>query len=354
MRKTYESNKLPIIIVLTQAYGDNEDEDDDDDDDDTDSENNNDKNNKINKSNKNKKKSKKNKLYKSFDNTLYSRCRENLGKRPRDISFIEVIAKPKKMKNSSEIGPIGLDELLFSCIEKAEYACYFACLSAIKVSATKKINDNFLKIKQKIINSKEEFLKKLFEQKGLEEKIFEDIIEKIFMAFSQIENRDNVNQDSFNIIKEMNKKIIDLILEKEEKKFNNYIEDKAKNIACILMDEQILIGKKHDVNFTYQLKDNNEFAFRITYMLKRKFNYASKINAIKNAANLISSTIIDEFRNLFINSYLENLNSNETQTFLKSSITNCFSSEFKEQIKDHINDLKQYQDKYKLNTEKTK
>ena len=49
------------------------------------------------------------------------------------------------------------------------------------------------------------------------------------------------------------------------------------------MDEQTSIEKKYDFGFGNNIKDSNEFAFKLTGIIKMKFKDLSKANAIKNA-----------------------------------------------------------------------
>ena len=140
------------------------------------------------------------------------------------------------------------------------------------------------------------------------------------MTFSLMKNREYVMKSSFDIIKIANERIIELILEKEDKIFRDYIEQKSNLIATILMDEQTSIGKKYDFGFGNSIKDSNEFSYKISGILKSKFKRMSKINAIKNGAEIISSNIIDLFMNCFIESYLKEIRSDDIKTFLENSI----------------------------------
>ena len=178
----------------------------------------------------------------------------------------------------------------------------------------------------------------------MEEKVFEDIIEKIFITFSLMKHRELVTHDTFSIIKKVNEKIIKLVLEKEDKKFRNYIEDKAKHIATILMDEQTTIGKRYDFGFGNNIKDSSEFAYKIDSILKKNFKGQSKINAIKNAVEIISLKIIDSFMNYFFQSYLNEFVSDDVKTYLENSVNECFSTELKNKVNELIKDLKKYQD----------
>ena len=207
----------------------------------------------------------------------------------------------------------------------------------------KKIKDDYLKIKNDISKEKERFLDILYSKK-LEETIFGEIIEKIFIAFSLNNNRQLVTKSTFEYIKKTNEQIIKLILEKEDAIFRDYIEQKALNISTILMDEQTSIGKKYDFGFGNNIKDSCEFAYKITGMLKSKFRRTSKINAINNAARIISLTITDIFMECFVEYYLNELKSDNIKTFLENSIKGCFSSELKNKIDGIINDLKNYQE----------
>ena len=142
----------------------------------------------------------------------------------------------------------------------------------------------------------------------------------------------------------VNEKIIKLVLEKEDKIFRDYIEEKANHIATILMDEQTKIGKKYDFGFGNNIKDSSEFAFKINGILKSKFKGQSKINAIKNAADIISLKIIDSFMNSFVQSYLNEFESDDVKTYLENTVNGCFSSELKNKVNELIRDLKKYQE----------
>ena len=315
LRQTYEGKKLPIILVLTQDLGEVDEEDGEDG---------------------------FKQLYESINKIIEEKCEQSLSNSPKSISLIQILAKEKKLSKKITIPPKGLDILIEKCLEKGEYSSKYACLSAIKFSGEKKIREDYLKIKKDILTEKDRFLDKLFD-KNLEEKIFEDIIEKVFMTFSLMKNREYVMKSSFDIIKIANERIIKLILEKEDKIFRDYIEQKSNLIATILMDEQTSIGKKYDFGFGNSIKDSNEFSYKISGILKSKFKRMSKINAIKNGAEIISSNIIDLFMNCFIESYLKEIRSDDIKTYLENNIKGCFSPALKNKVEGLIKDLKKYQ-----------
>lgn len=207
----------------------------------------------------------------------------------------------------------------------------------------KKIKEDFFKIKKEIFTERDRFLDVFF-QKNTEDKIFEDIIEKVFITFSLLKHRELVTKPSFDIIKNVNMSIIKLILDKEYKIFNNFIEEKANHMATALMDEQSLIGKKYEFGFGDAIKDSSEFSYKMSKLLKSKFKEISKVNAIKNAAKILSLTIIDIFMNCFVESYLREIKNDDNQTFLENSIKGCFPTELKSQINGLIDDLKKYQE----------
>ena len=319
LRKTYQGKKLPIIIVLTQDIGGEEDDDDDEEE-----------------------KEGNKQFIESINKIFEEKCDESLSDKVSSISFVKILAKKKKISKIS-IPPKGLDVLIKKCLEKGEYSSKFACLSAIKISAEKKIREDYLKIKKNILIEKDRFFDVLFNKPSLNN-IFEDIIEKVFMTFSLMEHRELVTKENFEYIKIINNKIIKLILEKEEKIFRDFLEKKADYIAKILMDEQTSIEKKYDFGFGNNIKDSNEFAFKLTGIIKMKFKDLSKANAIKNAAKIVSLKIIDLFMECFINSYLKEVKSDEIKTYLENSINGCLSSELKNKVEGLIKDLKKYQE----------
>ncbi len=322
LRKTYEGKKLPIILVLTQ---DIEEEGDDDDDEE----------------NKNDEDGNK-QLIDSINKIIEEKCGEILSDKAKDITLVKVLAKKKKIGKKIIIPPKGLDILIEKCLEKGEYSSKFACLSAIKISAEKKINEDYRKIKKDILVEKDRFFDILFEKK-IFNNIFEDIIEKIFITFSLITHRELVSRESFDHIKKVNQKIIKIILEKEERRFNEFLENKTNYIANLLMNEQTSVEKKYDIGFGNNIKDSNEFSYLIERQLKQKLKNTSKINAIKNAAQIISLSIIDSFMNYYINDYLIEIKSDDIKTYLENIVPGCISRELKEKIANLIKDLQNYQ-----------
>ena len=325
LRKTYEGKKLPIIMVLTQDIEEDEEDEEDG----------------------------FKQLYDSINKIIEEKCGESLSDNVSHITLIKILAKEKKIGKKITIPPKGLDVLIEKCLEKGEYSSKFASFSAVKFSAEKKIKEDFLKIKKEIFTEKDRFLDVFF-QKNTEDKIFEDIIEKVFITFSLLKHRELVTKPSFDIIKNVNMSIIKLILDKEYKIFNNFIEEKANHIATALMDEQSLIGKKYEFGFGDAIKDSNEFSYKMSKLLKSKFKEISKVNAIKNAAKILSLTIIDIFMNCFVESYLREIKNDDNQTFLENSIKGCFPTELKSQIDGLIDDLKKYQEEKEEKGEKEK
>ena len=310
LRKTYEGKKLPIILVLTQDLGEDDGE-----------------------GNK--------ELIESINKIIEEKCDEKLSDKAQSISFVEVLAKVKKIRKIP-VPPKGLDILIQKCLEKGEYSSKFACLSAIKLSGEKKIKEDYLRIRKDILIEKDRFFDILF-QKQMFETIFEDIIEKVFITFSLMIHRELVSKENFEYIKSVNQKIIKLILDVEDKKFRDFIENKTNYIANMLMNEQTSVGKKYDFGFGNSIKDSNEFAYIISVKLKQKLKRISEINAIKNAAQIISLTIIDTFMSLFIDSYLKEIQSDDIKTYLENSVNGCLSDELKGKIQILIKDLERYQ-----------
>ena len=109
------------------------------------------------------------------------------------------------------------------------------------------------------------------------------------------------------------------------------------------MNEQTSVEKKYDIGFGNNIKDSNEFEFVITKQLDQKLKKISKIYAIKNAAHIISLTIIDMFMKFFINSYLNEIQSDDIKTYLENSVNGCLSVELKGKIQILIKDLERYQ-----------
>ena len=325
LRKTYEGKKLPIIMVLTQDIEDEEEDEEDG----------------------------FKQLYDSINKIIEEKCGESLSDNDSHITLIKILAKEKKIGKKITIPPKGLDVLIEKCLEKGEYSSKFASFSAVKFSAEKKIKEDFLKIKKEIFTEKDRFLDVFF-QKNTEDKIFEDIIEKVFITFSLLKHRELVTKPSFDIIKNVNMSIIKLILDKEYKIFNDFIEEKANHMATALMDEQSLIGKKYEFGFGDAIKDSSEFSYKMSKLLKSKFKEISKVNAIKNAAKILSLTIIDIFMNCFVESYLREIKNDDNQTFLENSIKGCFPTELKSQINGLIDDLKKYQEEKEEKGEKEK
>ena len=325
LRQTYEGKKLPIIMVLTQDIEDEEEDEEDG----------------------------FKQLYDSINKIIEEKCGESLSDNVSHITLIKILAKEKKISKKVTIPPKGLDVLIEKCFEKGEYSSKFASFSAVKFSAEKKIKEDFLKIKKEIFTERDRFLDVFF-QKNTEDKIFEDIIEKVFITFSLLKHRELVTKPSFDIIKNVNMNIIKLILDKEYKIFNDFIEEKANHMATALMDEQSLIGKKYEFGFGDAIKDSSEFSYKMSKLLKSKFKEISKVNAIKNAAKILSLTIIDIFMNCFVESYLREIKNDDNQTFLENSIKGCFPTELKSQIDGLIDDLKKYQEEKEEKGEKEK
>ena len=107
---------------------------------------------------------------------------------------------------------------------------------------------------------------------------------------------------------------------------------------------------KHEFGFGEINKDTNEFAYKMTLILKDKCKNLSVLNTIKNGARIISKNIINIFMDCFIDSYLKEIKSDDNKTFLDNSINGCFSNDLKQKVNSLIKELKAYQDyKYKNN-----
>ena len=169
------------------------------------------------------------------------------------------------------IPPKGLDELIQRCMEKGQSASKFACLSAIKLSAEKRIRNDYLRLKNEMLNEKDMFLDSLFDDQMLDD-AFESVIKKVFGTFSLCHCDQSLSKESLLQIQEINKKIMGLISEKEDKMFRKFIEEKATSIAKVLMDVQTSVAKKHDCGLGSNIKNSEEFEFglekKLTQSLK--------------------------------------------------------------------------------------
>lgn len=90
LRKAYEGNRLPIIIVYTRSY----DEDDED--------------------------GEKKVMFDRVNSVLLEKCDEKISNEAKSISLVEVVAKIKKM--GAVFHPRGLDKLIEICSEKGEFS----------------------------------------------------------------------------------------------------------------------------------------------------------------------------------------------------------------------------------------
>ena len=261
LRKIYQSNSIPIIIVYTRAVNDEDVES----------------MKKFIKDN-----------YKSKDD------------------FVPVLARKEVIKGRYVIEPFGIDELKNISVLRAKKAVnttfYEDYINQIKSKVKNKLDRLEMKLNSYIRKTVENKLK-IMEVGKSNEEIYEDLKNLLFNLLSNYiyNSTDNkprsfISLKSENFLYEFSKKVIQAPMNEFNEKFNHYIIDQSVEISININDK-----KKYDINYyeiieivKYFIDKNKKSLYQTAWLSYIK-------NYIKNICTLFANELKDYSEKIYNN-----------------------------------------------------
>ena len=330
IRKMYNGERLPIIIVNTRAI-----------------------------------KKGVNQFKKKINILLKETFNEEISNEPEKISFIPVLSKKEELIDGTILYPYGLDDLIESCIIKAEHSIHSACINSLQYTAFSRIKKNMENISFELMKQKEDFINNKSNGKTYNLNNKSDLLNEIFnhiiMNYLELSGLIFENPDYSNTYKEIEPQIKEYINEIsdnvnviEKQEFENYetinlkeIKQKLHNFEC-----EKIIEKELNECFNV-LKNSSE----LNEILKADFEDCIKNlsvhNAIFNSASIfydkINNIILTSLNDLFHKIIFEN---EEIKIYISDVIGNKFDDNLKNNLNKLKEDLKAYQDNREKEDEK--
>ena len=244
---------------------------------------------------------------------------ENLG---YNLGWVEVIAKEIEIETGRDppktiVPKKGLSELKKISIEKAKGAVSSACYSAIKKNIREGVSEKLKKtteqIKKYLQEKTEEKINKLTERSEISimtDTITVIIVEIIKLYLSGGGDGDAISSEGYNYIKKFLDDFFTESLKCYLECFKSIINKSAEKYSDQLVQLQIQIGNKHNGNLKI-LKNKNEFELDLRGRVLNKLDSKAKLFCMKNAAKFISEPVREYFSKFIDRKYDEMINNNE-------------------------------------------
>ena len=323
IRQMYSGERLPIIIVCTRAI-----------------------------------KKDVYKFEKKINKILKETCNQEISNEPDKISFIPILSKKEVLIDDSIFYPYGLDNLIKSCMTKAEYSIHSACITSLQYSVFSRIKESMEYISSEIIRQKNDFIYYISNgitynvnnKADLLNQIFNYILKNYLESSGLIfENNDysNFYMGFEQQIKNYAYDISELVNEIERKAFKNYEEINLKEIAQKLYNFECekIIEKELNECFNV-LKKSTELNDILKIDLNNYIKNLSVHYTILNSAYIfydkINTITLTYFNDLFHKIIFEDI---EIKNYISYIIGNKFDDKLKNNLNKLKDDLKAYQDK---------
>ena len=299
LRKKYKNGNLPIIIVYTQNYFQDD--------------------------------------FEKMKNYVNKKLEENheteIGENAEDINFVGVLAKKK-----STLKPFGLDKLLKYLKKKANKAFLIATINMVKQYCIQIVdillNDTYYKLLSN--------LNIFYSSEQSEENIIYNTLKTLFFEYVP-ENNSKLTENGEEILKRIDKKFSIIIDDIHKKQLSDFANENSQKIGLEIDKTQFnVINQNLEVKLNikehsqYQREAKNE----LESMLKAKSIRYSKINFAKK----IYDKAALKFKVLFKDAIGEIIENEKEINDLVINLNNNISEDITNKIDNLIEELKSYQE----------
>ena len=300
LRKKYKNGNLPIIIVYTQNYFEEDFE-----------------------------------QMRDYINVKLKKNNETeIGEKIEDINFVGILAKKK-----GKINPFGLDKLLEYLKSKAKKAFLIATINMIKKYCKDLVEILLNQTLNQILSNLDDFLPK--EKESINDNILFETLKNVFFQFVP-QNENTLSEKGENFLRKTAKKLSLEILDIQKNKLKEFSKDFSEKIGLEIEKAQYNVinqnlGVKVNIKqfSSFQKEGEND----LENLLKDKSIKYSNVNFAKY---IVEKSSI-KFKSLFKENIDEIIENEKDINDLISSLNNNISEEITYKIDELIDEIKIYQ-----------
>ena len=285
--------------------------------------------------------------------------------------FIDVLALKKKIKIGSEdkiIEPRNLDKLREQSIEFAKSAVKSSVFEGIREEIKDKIQDNIKgitkELKNKFNEEIEKYIKTMEEDTEIKElyketkNIILNVLYKYFLltpetdinlkSMPQIKCGDSeftFNQQSIDILDNYVIEYFKEVLDIYQKHLEEFLSDHSQHLADSISVFQMQFNQQNENLLTKSLT-NFDYEPIIKKELNDKLSKTAKLAALKNSFKFIIEPLIESIGEYFIELYKQGMEQKKFTNFVTDSIKSSFD-EIEKKIKEYNELLKEREDEKK-------
>ena len=300
LRQKYKNGNLPIIIVYTQNYFEEDFEE----------------------------------MKKYINVKLKKNNETEIGEKVTDINFVGVVAKKK-----SNIKPNGLDKLLNYLKLKAKNAFLIAIINMIKKYCIDFMEIILNQTLNNILSNINVFLPT--ENNKFDESILFNTIKNVFLEFVP-QNEQNLSELGENLLKNTAKKLSLEIIEIHQKKLKEFAKDYSEKIGLEIEKAQYNVINQN-LGMKLNIKEYSYFKNEGKNSLENSLKNKSIEYAYINYAKKICEKSAIKFKSLFKESLQEIIEKEKEINDIILSLNNNISEDITHKIDELIEEIKIYQ-----------
>jgi len=300
LRQKYKNGNLPIIIVYTQNYFEEDFEE----------------------------------MKKYINVKLKKNNETEIGEKVTDINFVGVVAKKK-----SNIKPNGLDKLLNYLKLKAKNAFLIAIINMIKKYCIDFMEIILNQTLNNILSNINVFLPT--ENNKFDESILFNTIKNVFLEFVP-QNEQNLSELGENLLKNTAKKLSLEIIEIHQKKLKEFAKDYSEKIGLEIEKAQYNVINQN-LGVKLNIKEYSYFKNEGKNSLENSLKNKSIEYAYINYAKKICEKSAIKFKSLFKESLQEIIEKEKEINDIILSLNNNISEDITHKIDELIEEIKIYQ-----------
>jgi len=300
LRQKYKNGNLPIIIVYTQNYFEEDFEE----------------------------------MKKYINVKLKKNNETEIGEKVKDINFVGVVAKKK-----SNIKPNGLDKLLNYLKLKAKNAFLIAIINMIKKYCIDFMEIILNQTLNNILSNINVFLPQ--ENNKFDESILFNTIKNVFLEFVP-QNEQNLSEKGENLLKNTAKKLSLEIIEIHQKKLKEFAKDYSEKIGLEIEKTQYNVINQN-LGVKLNIKEYSYFKNEGKNSLENLLKNKSIEYAYINYAKKICEKSAIKFKSLFKESLEEIIEKEKEINDIILSLNNNISEDITHKIDELIEEIKIYQ-----------
>ena len=300
LRQKYKNGNLPIIIVYTQNYFEEDFEE----------------------------------MKKYINVKLKKNNETEIGEKVTDINFVGVVAKKK-----SNIKPNGLDKLLNYLKLKAKNAFLIAIINMIKKYCIDFMEIILNQTLNNILSNINVFLPT--ENNKFDESIIFNTLKNVFLEFVP-QNEQNLSELGENLLKNTAKKLSLEIIEIHQKKLKEFAKDYSEKIGLEIEKAQYNVINQN-LGVKLNIKEYSYFKNEGKNSLENSLKNKSIEYAYINYAKKICEKSAIKFKSLFKESLQEIIEKEKEINDIILSLNNNISEDITHKIDELIEEIKIYQ-----------